>query len=145
MLESSAVMMKFQDVTAGASQLTRRHVIILAHAFGVSREAMVRRLEELELARSGTWDWFARNGGITDEQARQVFGEAATADPASVEATQLLPIRLSGMVAEAWRHELLSEGQIARLLEIDRTEVRELVDVWNTEGGEASAALRLPA
>ena len=46
-----AVTHRFQDVTAGASRLTRHHVILLAHAFGVSREALVRRLEELELAR----------------------------------------------------------------------------------------------
>ena len=47
------VMQRFRDVTQGASHLTRRHVILLAHAFGVSREAMVRRLEELGLTKSG--------------------------------------------------------------------------------------------
>ena len=46
---SRAVMAKFRDVTAGAAELTRRHVIVLAHTFGVSREALVRRLEELRL------------------------------------------------------------------------------------------------
>ena len=42
------VMQKFHEVTAGSDRLTRRHIIILAHFFGVSREAMVRRLEELD-------------------------------------------------------------------------------------------------
>jgi Zn-dependent peptidase ImmA (M78 family) len=140
-----AVMAKFQDITAGASQLTRRHVIILAHTFGVSREAMARRLEELKLARQGTWDWFVRNGGITDDHVRQVFGDAAVRDSARAEARLPLPIRLSVMVGEAWRRELLSEGQIARLLGFDRSEVRELVDIWDAEGGEANASLRLPA
>lgn len=42
---------------------------------GVSREAMVRRLEELKLARDGTWDWFVASGGITDDQVRQVLAE----------------------------------------------------------------------
>lgn len=45
---------RFQDLTAGAPRFTRRHVILLAHAFGVSREAMVRRLEELDLVKRGT-------------------------------------------------------------------------------------------
>ena len=40
-----AVMQKFKEMTPGSEKLTRRHVIILAHAFGVSREAMVRRLK----------------------------------------------------------------------------------------------------
>ena len=69
-----SVMQKFREITAGASYLTRRHVILLAHAFGVSREAMVRRLEELDLTKTGTWDWFVSNGGITNAQARQVLG-----------------------------------------------------------------------
>ena len=47
---SRAVRQKFQEITAGASHLTRRHIIILAHFFGVSREAMGRRVEELELS-----------------------------------------------------------------------------------------------
>jgi Zn-dependent peptidase ImmA (M78 family) len=39
-----AVTPKFTELTAGSTRLTRRHVIVLAHYFGVSREAMVRRL-----------------------------------------------------------------------------------------------------
>lgn len=38
---------KGSRVTAGATHLTRRHVIVMSHFFGVSREAMVRRLEGL--------------------------------------------------------------------------------------------------
>ena len=60
-----AVMQKFQEVTAGSDRLSRRHVIVLAHFFGVSREAMARRLEELRRVKQGTWDWFQSNGGIT--------------------------------------------------------------------------------
>ncbi len=77
------VMQKFHEVTAGSDRLTRRHVIILAHFFGVSREAMVRRLEELGLTKPGTWDWFQSNGGITDEQARagsRRFGGAGSGE-----------------------------------------------------------------
>ena len=69
------VMLRFREITQGSSHLTRRHVILLAHTFGVSREAMVRRLEELKLTKPGTWDWFQAHGGITNEQARQVLGE----------------------------------------------------------------------
>lgn len=49
-----AVRQRFAEITAGQSHLTRRHIILLAHTFGVSREAMTRRLEELSLAREGT-------------------------------------------------------------------------------------------
>jgi Zn-dependent peptidase ImmA (M78 family)/DNA-binding XRE family transcriptional regulator len=137
---SRAVMTMFSDVTAGAAQLTRRHVIVLAHAFGVSREAIVRRLEELRLTKQGTWDWFVSNGGITDAQAKQVLGDAATLDSEKTDADRTVSLRLSGLAEEAWRRKLLSEGQLARLLHIDRVEARELIDAFEAEevGTDAS-------
>ena len=39
----------FRQLIAGSDNLTRRHVIILAHQHHISREACVRRLEELGL------------------------------------------------------------------------------------------------
>ena len=82
-----AVRQRFAEITAGQSHLTRRHIILLASAFGVAREAIVRRLEELGLAKRGTWDWFQANGGITDEQARQqAFRERRAAGHAGASA-----------------------------------------------------------
>src|SRR5581483_7300570 len=134
---------KFQEVTAGAAQLTRRHVIVLAHIFGVSREAMVRRLEELRLTKAGTWEWFERNDGITDEQERQVLGDLRAADAGKADADRPTTLRLSLLAAEAYKRDLLSEGQLARLLKIDRVELREMLDGLDTEGGEADGQLQL--
>jgi Zn-dependent peptidase ImmA (M78 family) len=128
------VMAMFKEITAGATQLTRRHIILMAHAFGVTREAMVRRLEELGLTKSGTWDWFENTGGITDQQATQVLGEAAGLDAARADAARPVSMRLALLVGEAWAKGLLSEGQIARLLQLDRVEVRELIDAYEDEG-----------
>ena len=123
-----AVMQKFQEVTAGADHLTRRHVILLAHFFGVSREAMVRRLEELRLTKVGSWDWFCANGGISDADARQVLGDLLTVDPQKAENSRPTTVRLQLLAAEAYRKKLVSEGQLARLLSLDRARVRELLD-----------------
>ena len=138
------VMQRFQDMTQGASHLTRRHVILLAHTFGVSREAMVRRLGELKLTKPGTWDWFEANGGITNEQAGQVLGDIAAVDTDHIEAKRPTTLRLSLLAAEAWRQELLSEGQLARLLQLDRLELREILDGVEVEGGDAGGAPKLP-
>ena len=138
-----AVMQKFQEVTAGATQLTRRHIIVLAHYFHVSREAVVRRLEELSLAKDGTWDWFERNGGITNEQARQVLGDLRTPDALKADADRPTSLRLSLLAAEALRRGLVSEGQLSRLLRMDRVELRELIDGLETEGDEPDGQLRL--
>lgn len=134
-----AVMQKFQEITAGSDRLTRRHVIVLAHFFGVSREAMVRRLEELSLAKNGTWDWFEANGSITDQHVRQVLGDLSVPDAQKADADRPTTLRLNLLAAEAYRRELLSEGQLARLLDIDRIELREIMDDLEIEGSEAGA------
>lgn len=138
-----AVMQKFSEVTAGSDRLSRRHVIVLAHFFGVSREAIVRRLEELRLIKQGTWDWFQANGGITDEQARQVLGDLSSPDAHKAEADRPTTLRLNLLAAEAYRKALLSEGQLARLLHLDRVELREILSSPDMEGSEADEVTNL--
>jgi len=134
------VKQKFQELTAGSDRLTRRHIILLAHTFGVSREAIGRRLEELGLTRKGTWDWFVMNGGITNEQARQVLGELANDDNHQPPAN----LRFDMLAEQAWRRDLLSEGQLAELLKLDRIELREMLDNLTIEGNEADELPKLP-
>lgn len=139
MTPAQAVRQRFAEVTAGATNLTRRHVIVLAHIFNVSREAMVRRLEELGLTKRGTWDWFEANGGITDEQAEQVLGQAR-ADNARQEALRPVSVRTALMAYQVAQRGILSEGQIARLLDLGRVEVREILNDFDIDESEADAA-----
>ena len=136
-----AVKQKFKEITAGAEKLTRRHAVILAHFFGVSREAMVHRLEELKLTREGTWDWFLAYGGITDEQAQQVLGDLLTSDSQKADADRPTTLRLGLLAAEVSQQELLSEGQLSRLLHLDRVELRKMLDGLEIEGSEADGAV----
>jgi Zn-dependent peptidase ImmA (M78 family) len=136
-----AVMQKFEEVTAGSGRLTRRHVIVLAHFFGVSREAIVRRLEELVLVKPSTWDWFQANGGITDEQARLVLGDLSAPDVHKSAIDRPTTLRLSLLAAEVYRRGLLSEGQLAHLLGLDHVELREVLDTEEIEGSEFDAII----
>jgi Zn-dependent peptidase ImmA (M78 family) len=138
-----AAIQKFQEVIAGSDRLSRRHVIVLAHFFGVSREAMVRRLEELSLVKPGTWDWFQANGGITDEQAREVLGDLLVPDTNKAEADRPTTLRLNLLAAEVYRQGLLSEGQLARLLNLDRVELRQILDAGEMEGSETDGVANL--
>jgi Zn-dependent peptidase ImmA (M78 family)/DNA-binding XRE family transcriptional regulator len=138
-----AVMQKFKEVTAGASKLTRRHIIVLAHFFGVSREAMVRRLEELGLTKTGTWDWFVNNGGITDDQARQVLGDLVPQDAHKSEANRPTTLRLNLLAAEVHRRGLLSEGQLARLLHLTRVELREILEEVEPDDTDSDGVVAL--
>ncbi|MDP3378384.1 MAG: XRE family transcriptional regulator, partial [Brevundimonas sp.] len=136
------VMSAFRDVTAGAANLTRRHVILLAQSFGVSMEAMVRRLEELKLTKPGTWDWFVDNGGITSDHIEMVLGQSDLFT-GTTKHEQAPSFRLDAMASEAWRRGLLSEGQIASLLQTDRTTARMLIAQYDDEGptlGDRAAA-----
>lgn len=131
------VRQRFVEITAGSSHLTRRHVILLSHTFGVSREAMVRRLEELGIAKGGTWDWFQDNGGITDAQAEEVLGCSVEEDRIRAAGQGLVPQRLGLLVREAWKRELYSEGQLAGLLALDRVAIRKLFEGTEDEAAEA--------
>lgn len=138
---SRAVRQRFNEVTMGARHLTRRHVIILADHFGVSRQALVMRLEELGLAKKGAWDWFSDNGGITDAQARQVLGEDR--EPLVGE----LPPRslhLHLLAITALKQGLISEGQMADMLALSRLEVRALIDEAATDQEEVDDVFKLP-
>jgi Zn-dependent peptidase ImmA (M78 family)/DNA-binding XRE family transcriptional regulator len=130
-----AVTEKFQEVTVGARSLTRRHVILLAHWFGVSRQTLVLRLEELGLTKPGSWTWFEHHGGISKEHVSEVLGDLAHKDTQRFEAERPTSLRLSLLASEALRRELLSEGQLSRLLRMDRVELRELVG--DAEGNPA--------
>lgn len=137
------VRQRFAEITAGQSHLTRRHVILLSNVFGVGREAMVRRLEELELAKYGTWDWFLSNGGITDEHVLQVLGKLPSAPSFEVNLQSLVPPRLSLLAREVWKNSLYSEGQLAQILKLDRHQVRELLDGVEREESEADDIVKL--
>jgi Zn-dependent peptidase ImmA (M78 family) len=143
LLPERLVRQQFASITAGQSHFTRRHVILLAQAFGVSREALVRRLEELKLVRRGTWDWFQDNGGITDEQAKQVLGELPDRKIEGLESGGLVPHRLSLLAREAWKRQIYSEGQLMRLLDLDHIGIREVLDDAESEEGEADEHVKI--
>ena len=139
-----AVKQRFSELTAGHSHLTRRHVILLAHSFRVSREAMVRRLEELCLARDGTWDWFQAHGGITDRQTEEVLRTSPSQEEDCASYGDCVPPRLALLAREAWKKTFYSEGQLARLLRLHRLEVRQLLEGVETEKHEADELVALP-
>ena len=84
------------------------------------------------------------HGGITNEQAGQGPGVLAAVDTDCIGATRPTTLRLSLLAAEAWQQELLSEGQLARLLQLGRVELREILDGIEVEGIDIDSAPKLP-
>jgi len=93
----------------------------LAHHYFVSVEAMARRLEELQLLSSGTWDTLVL-AGMRVREAQKALGL-----PAQEEDDQLLPARYTYLALEAFLVlEELTEKQFADFLRVDRLESRKI-------------------
>jgi Zn-dependent peptidase ImmA (M78 family) len=101
--------------------VTPADLLHLADRFQVSFQALVLRLETLDLVSSGTWNSL-HSQGFRVEEARDLL-RLMPLQPD----TEMLPTRFRYLAAEAYRAGELSEGQLARLLRVDRTEARQLV------------------
>ena len=135
-------MQTFQQITVGSSHLTRRHVILMAQAFAISREAMYGALRNSGLSGQVPGIGLTRMGD-GDDQAREVLGDASFEETYGTKAQQPMLLRLNVLAAEAWKRELLTEGQLARLLHLDRVELRKLLDDLDAELTEVDDALEL--
>lgn len=129
LMPAAFVRRRFSDLQREAGAFSPRHLILLAHQLSVSEEALCRRLEELSLLPSGTWESL-RDRGFSGELVRRVLGDSAAPEVSTV------PPRQWFLAAEAYRRGLLSEGQIARMLRVDRIEVRAMFDALGAEEGD---------
>ena len=114
-------------VTRRLSEMAKAHgkgatigdVMSLAHLYGVSAEAMFRRLEELKRLAFGTWDKLVEKHGFKPEQARGALGLQVGPRP------PMLPLRYRVLAQCAFDYrERLTEGQLSRKLRTDRVSAR---------------------
>ena len=135
----------FRQLKEITGKTTRRLIILLAHQYHISRQSCVLRLEELGLAKKGTWEWFERNGGITDDHVRKVLGDMGRqTDLAKADADRPISHRMTLMAHVAWKRELMSEGQLAELLKVGRVVLRSIIDQIELEEIESDDLLKLP-
>ncbi len=102
-------------------EVTAAEVCRVAHQYVVSVEAMMLRLEELGVLPGGTWDRL-RDRGFKVREAQEILG--LTPHPSS---DQLLPLRYQYLAARGYEEGELTEGQLARLLRVDRVLARRAV------------------
>jgi hypothetical protein len=69
-----------------------------------------------------------------------VLGDLVVPDPYKAQADRPTTLRLNMLAAEVSRRGLLSEGQLARLLQVSRVELRDLLDDIEVEGSAADEA-----
>ncbi len=115
-----------------ASGFSPKHLIIMSNRFGLSIEAMCRRMERLGLLSRGTFEAL-RERGLDSKVVDEVLGsEAITKSPRR-------PTRLVVLAALAYERGIFTEQQVGALLSLSLVAVRELLDALDTSGwGELS-------
>ena len=122
LMPTATILRRFQEVVESYRVFSPRHLVFMARSFFVSTEAMCRRLESLHLIPAGTYDSLRERGF----SAKMV--ESRETDSASDTGIALHGCRLPRLAAAALDRGLLSEGQVSRMLDLDRVEVREIID-----------------
>lgn len=100
--------------------ITPADLCTLAFLYAVSVEALALRLEELHLLRTGTWERLQLHGF----RVREAQGILGLKPPEGDD--RLLPARYLYLAAESFERGLISEGQLARFLRVDRLSARDI-------------------
>ncbi len=138
LLPASGVKRRFHEVRQSRREgVTPADLLHLADLFQVSLEALVRRLENLDLVRPHTWDLLVKQGFRVGEARKMLELAALPPD------RELLPLRYRYLAVEAYLEGDISEGQFARFLRTDRTTARKLAQqlshrIGMDESGEIS-------
>jgi len=133
LMPSAGLRRRFLDLERARSKgVTHGDLCRLAHFYAVSVEAMARRLEELRLIPTGTWDRLRMEGFRVREAQRFLGLEELATDG------DIFPPRFVALAVEAWQRGDLSEGQLARILRTDRLGAREWVEQLDRTSGDGS-------
>jgi Zn-dependent peptidase ImmA (M78 family)/DNA-binding XRE family transcriptional regulator len=104
---------------------TPEDVLILAHLYRVSVEALTLRLEEIQRLPQGAWKHLREKGFRPGQARRYVALSPHEPDPT-------LPRRYELLAAKAFERELLSAGELARRLDRDRADALFRVEELTT-------------
>ena len=127
LMPTSGLTRRFNDIRQSQGKVTPADLCILAHYYGVSMEALTRRLEEMRLLPNGTWDRL-RDTGFRVQNARRELGLMPV--PAN---DDLLPKRYQYLTVYAYDQGRITEGQLARSLQVNRLKARHIAEMLRME------------
>lgn len=130
LMPANGIKRRFFDLNQPQRKITPADLCTVANYYGVSVAALTRRLEDLRLLPTGTWNRLQRSG-FKVKQAQQQLGLGAIPSRA-----QTLPIRYQYLAVDAFNHELISEGQLAYFLQVDRLESRKIAESLREQPNE---------
>lgn len=120
LIPTSGLTRQYNRIRQTQDKFTPADLCTLAHYYGVAVEALTRRLEDLKLLNSGTWDRL-RSSGFRVQKAQQELGlQPIPANDA------MLPKRYLYLALYAYDQGLITEGQLAQFLRVGRIEARRI-------------------
>ncbi|MBD2232099.1 helix-turn-helix domain-containing protein [Phormidium tenue] len=122
LMPTSSLLKQFNDTCNDQGTFTPTNLFTLAHYYGVSVEALTRRLEGMKLLSSGTWERL-KNRGLKVKEVQKELGLKETSQGVGT-----LPIHYQHLAIEALEKGLITEGRFADLLNVNRLEARRLAD-----------------
>lgn len=122
LMPTSSVQARFTALYQAQGRFTAADLVKLAYAYGVSVEAMARRLEAMHLT-PPIWDALQRRNFKVRETQAQLGLDIANLS----ESQHKLPVRYESLAIQAYHAEQLTVGDVAYFLQLDLLEVRELL------------------
>lgn len=122
LMPTSGLLRQFNDMYRTHNKFTPTNLFTLAYYYGVSIEALIYRLEEMELLPSGTWDRL-RDRGLKVRKVQQELGLEEIQ-----QRTDIVPIHYQHLAIEALDQGLITEGRFADFLSVDRLEARRIAE-----------------
>jgi Zn-dependent peptidase ImmA (M78 family)/DNA-binding XRE family transcriptional regulator len=123
LMPTSGLLKRFNDMCRANEKFTPTNLFTLAHYYGVSVQALVYRLEEMDLLRSGTWERL-RDRGLKVRKVQQELGLEEIP-----QRTDMAPIHYQHLAIEALDQGLITEGRFADFLGVDRLEARRIAQL----------------
>ncbi len=139
LMPATGLRRRFNEMSrANDGVMTAADICRIAHYYFVSVETMTLRLEELRLLPGGTWDRL-RDRGFRVREAQQQLGLTHRPDGEG-----MFPMRYQMLAIRAYEEGNLTEGELSRLLRVDRVSARRMVQRMThtthlLEGGEVES------
>lgn len=139
LMPTTGLLRRAHPVLAEDGRPTTAHLCLLADYYGVTAEAMTRRLERIHIIRNGSWDRISERHREVESLAESpaTYRTESTTDPGDY-----FPKRYRFLAVYALDHSLISEGQFARYLRVDRLKARGIAhEVRSEMDGLSSSSL----
>jgi Zn-dependent peptidase ImmA (M78 family)/DNA-binding XRE family transcriptional regulator len=122
LMPTSGLLRQFNDMYCTHGKFTPTNLFTLAHYYGVSIEALIYRLEELELLPSGTGERLKDRGLKVRKVQQELCLEQLQ------QRTDIMPIHYQHLAIEALDQGLITEGRFADFLGVDRLASRHIAE-----------------